>query len=33
MQAHFIEGRKIARRQDGLRWIDTYKVCPALLLT
>ncbi len=25
-QAHFIEGRKLARRQNGLRWIDTYKV-------
>ena len=25
-QAHFIEGRKLARRQDGQRWIDTYKV-------
>ncbi|DBB01404.1 TPA: hypothetical protein ACH3X1_000070 [Trebouxia sp. C0004] len=24
--AHFIEGRKMARRQDGLRWIDTYKL-------
>lgn len=25
-QAHFIEGQKLARRQDGQRWIDTYKV-------
>ncbi|DBA66220.1 TPA: hypothetical protein ACH3X2_002595 [Trebouxia sp. C0005] len=25
-QAHFIEGRKLERRQDGQRWIDTYKL-------
>lgn len=26
MQAHFLEGRKMPRRQTGTRWIDTYKV-------
>ena len=26
LQAHFLEGRKMARRQNGARWIDTYKV-------
>ncbi len=32
-QAHFIEGRKLARRQDGQRWIDTYKVpAPSLFV-
>ena len=32
-QAHFIEGRKLARRQDGQRWIDTYKVpAPSLIV-
>ena len=26
LQAHFLEGRKMPRRQDGARWIDAYKV-------